>query len=70
LEKTFSQVHVSDRVNVLKLNRAGNLTVSVGPVVFDTLHVPLVDYDNDAVTLGLFNLLEQIFVSLIHEDGL
>lgn len=70
LEKTFSQVHVTDGVHVLKLNRAGNLTKSVSPVVLDALHVPLVDYNYDTVTLGLLNLLEQIFVSLIHKDRL
>jgi len=70
LEKTISQVHVTDGVNVLKLNRAGDLTKSVSPVVLNALHVPLVDYDHDAFTLGILNLLEQIFVPLINKDRL
>lgn len=43
LEKTFTQVHVANRVDTLReFNAARQLAVTVAPLVFDALHVPLV----------------------------
>ena len=58
LEETFSQVHVANGVNIFELNGAGDLSVPVGPVVFNALHVPLVDQDYNFVSFSLLNLLE------------
>jgi hypothetical protein len=38
--------------------------------MLDTLHVPLVDDDNDSLALGLINLFEELFVLLIDENSL
>ena len=44
LEKTFAQVHIADWVDALgELHRTWNLAVSVAPVMFNTLQMPLVD---------------------------
>lgn len=71
LEKTLTQVHIADRINTFgELNRAWQLAVSVAPVMLDTLHMPLVDDDNDSLALGLINLFEELFVLLIDENSL
>jgi hypothetical protein len=46
------------------------LTVSVGPFVLNTLHVPLVDDDNNSLVFAGVNLSEEILVSLVDKDGL
>jgi hypothetical protein len=44
LEKTFTQVHVTNWVDAFwELDRAGKLAVSVAPLVLNTFQVPLVD---------------------------
>lgn len=40
----------------------------VAPVVLDTLHVPLVDYCDYALALAVVDVLEEVLVTLVHED--
>lgn len=46
------------------------LAVSGSPFVFNTLHVPLVDDNDDSFLIALVNLLEELLVSLINENAL
>lgn len=69
LEKTFAKVHISDWVDLFRyLDTTGNLAVAVSPVVLDTLHVPLVDHNDNFVALGAVDLAEELFVLLVDED--
>ena len=69
LEKTVSKIHVSDNIDAIwEGDRSWELSVSVSPVVLDTLHVPLVDQDNNFLLRALINLSEKVIVSLINEN--
>lgn len=48
LEESITQVHVSDWVDALwEINASWELTVSMSPIVLNSLHMPLVhNYDN------------------------
>lgn len=70
VEQTFSQRHVTNWVDVLELDRAGNLTISMGPFMLDAFHVPLVNDGDNGITLCLVDLLEEVLVTVIHEDFL
>jgi len=70
VEQTFSQRHVTNWVDVLELDRAGNLTISMGPFMFDSFHVPLVNDNNNAIALGVINCFEKVNVTLVHKDFL
>lgn len=68
-EETFAQVHISNRINTLwEVNTSWHLTVSVSPLVLNTLHMPLIDNDDNLLLWALVNGLEQVLVTLIHED--
>jgi hypothetical protein len=48
LEKTVSEIHIANWVDALwEMHASWELTVSGGPVVFDSFHVPLVYNDNN-----------------------
>lgn len=67
IEKTFAQVHVTDRVDALReVHAARHLAVSVSPMVLDTFHVPLVDDNDYFLTICLVDLSEEILVSLVN----
>lgn len=71
LEKTFTQVHVTDGINAFReLNGTRELSVSVAPVVFNTFHVPLIDNDDNFLALGTVNLFKKVLVLLINKDFL
>lgn len=71
LEKTVSKIHISDNIDAFwESDRSWELSVSVSPVVLDTLHVPLVDQDNNFLFRALINLSEKVIVSLINENTL
>ena len=40
------------------------------PVVLNTLHVPLVDYDNNFLFGALVDSLEQVIIALVNDDAL
>lgn len=66
LEQTFAQIHVSNRVDAFGiLYRAWELTISMTPRVFNALHMPLIDEDDDTLALGLVYLLEKAFIALV-----
>ena len=69
LEKTVLEVHVTDWVNAFwEVNTSWHLTVSMGPVVLDTLHVELVANNDDFLGRGSIDLSEKVFVTLINKD--
>ena len=69
VEETFAQVHVADWVDTLgEVDRAGDLAIAMGPVVLNALHVPLVDDNDNFVTLGVINLPKQLLILLIDHD--
>lgn len=69
LEQTIAQVHVSNRINSLsELHTSWHLTVSVSPLMLNTLHVPLVYNDDNLLLRAFINGLEKILVTLIHEN--
>lgn len=69
IEQAFAQIHVADRIDTLwEVHAAGHLAISMGPVVLDALHVPLVHEHDYFVALRLVNLPEKILVALINHD--
>jgi len=69
LEQTVAQVHVADWVDALGEGHASrHLPVSVGPVVLNSFHVPLVHDHHNFLFLAGGYLFEQVFVSLVNEN--
>lgn len=69
LEETVAEVHVANWIDSFReLNATGDLSVSVGPFVLDTLHVPLVDNDDDFFIRALVDGGEEILITLVNED--
>ena len=69
LEQTIAQVHVSNRINSLReLHTSRHLTVSVSPLMLNTLHMPLVYNDDNLLLRAFVNGLEKILITLIHEN--
>lgn len=69
LEETVLEVHITDWVNAIwEVDTSWELTVSVGPVVLDTLHVELVANDHDLLGRRSVDLSEKVFVTLINKD--
>lgn len=69
LVQTLAQVHVTDGVDALgELHGAGQLSVSVAPVVLDTLHVPLVHNNDNFLALAAIDLFKEFLVLLVNED--
>jgi hypothetical protein len=69
LEKTVSQVHVSNWIDILEMNASWKLSVRVCPFVFNSLHMPLVHYNNNFISLTFVYLFEKVLVSLINENA-
>ena len=71
LEQTVAQVHVADGVDALwEVDWTRQLAVSVSPLVLDTFHVPLVDYNDNLLVRWRVNSLENVAVSHVYEDVL
>ena len=52
LEETLSQIHIANWVDgLLEYDTARELTISVAPVVLDTLKMPLVNNNNNSLSL-------------------
>lgn len=67
IEKTLAQVHVADWVDAFgELHAAGNLTIAMSPMMLDTLHVPLINDNDNLLSLSLVDLLEKILISLVN----
>lgn len=74
-KETLTEIHITDRVDALsKLNAARNLTVAGGPVVLNSFHVPLVDNEDNLVTLFVVHnsvdVAEKFFVLLVNHHFL
>ena len=71
-EKTFSKIHIADRVDAICEfeTAARHLTVAVSPVVLDTFHVPLVDKDDNFISLSSIDLTEKFFILLVNHNFL
>jgi len=71
LVQALAQVHVADRVDALwEVDAAGQLSVSVAPVVLDAFQVPLVYNDDHLLALASIDLFKEFFVLLVDEDFL
>lgn len=69
LVKTVTQVHVANWVDALgELDGAGQLAISVAPVVLNAFQMPLINNDDDFLSLGFIDLFKQFLVLLINED--
>jgi hypothetical protein len=71
LEETLTKVHVSNGIDrLLEVYTSWDLAIAGAPVMLDTLKMPLVDQDNDLLSLALVNLSEEVLVTLVYEDFL
>lgn len=69
LEETVSKIHISNNINTIgEVDASWHLSVSVSPVVLNSLHMPLVDDHNDFLMGTFVDGLEEIFISLINEN--
>lgn len=69
IEQTFSKIHVSNGVDLFgDLNGARHLSVAVGPVVLNALHVPLVHHYDNLVALRTVNRPKQVIVLVVNQD--
>ena len=69
LEQTIAQVHITNGVDAFgEVHTARYLTVAVAPVMLDSLQVPLVDDNDDLISLALVNLSEEVLITLVNED--
>jgi hypothetical protein len=68
LEKTFSQVHISDWVDWFSVcNWSWILPISVTPVMLNTFQMPLIHYYYYFLSFALIDWSEDVLVSLIDE---
>ena len=68
LEKTVLKVHVTDWVDSFwEVHRSRDLTVSMGPVMLDSFHVPLIHNHDDFLFGASVNSSKQIFITLVYE---
>jgi hypothetical protein len=59
LEKTISQVQITDWVNsILEVYASWHLAVSGSPLMLDTFHMPLVDHNYDSLLWAFIDLPE------------
>lgn len=71
LEQTITKVHVTDWVDSFwEVHTSWHLTVSVGPFMLDSLHMPLVYNNNDSLVVAGVNLSEEVFISLVDKNSL
>jgi len=71
LEKTVTEVHVTNGVDALReLDASGQLAVAVAPEVLNALEMPLVDENYDFFALGLVDGSKEFLISFVHKDFL
>lgn len=71
VEETVLQVHISDWVDAIwEDHTSWHLSVSVGPLVLDSLHVPLIDEDEDFLVFALVDNSEDVIISSVDENTL
>ena len=69
IKQTLAEVHVSNWINSFReFDAARNLAIAMGPVMLNALHVPLVDNNDNFVSLSLVNLLKEIIITFINEN--
>lgn len=68
-KETFTQVHVADWIDSFcELHTTRQLSVPCAPLMFDALHVPLINKNDYAMALSIVNLLEQVSIALVNKD--
>jgi len=71
MPQAFLEIHITDGVDSFwELNASWKLTIPCAPLVFDTLHVPLVNQHHHSVTFTLVNCLEEIHITLVDKNPL
>ena len=69
LEQTILQIHISDWIyTIWEWNTSWYLTISLSPVMLNSLHVPLVNDNNNFFMLWFINDSEKIIISLVDKD--
>ena len=69
IKQTLAEVHVSNWIySIREFDTARNLAIAMGPVMLNALHVPLVDNNDNFVSLSLVNLLKEIIITFINEN--
>ena len=69
LEETVTQVHITDWVDAFgEVNASWHLTVAMGPLMLNSLHMPLIYNNDDFLLRALINCLEKILVTLVNEN--
>ena len=71
IEETLAEVHITNRVDPLReMDATWHLTIAMSPMVFNALHVPLVDDDDNFLFRALIDGLEEVVVALVDDDAL
>jgi len=71
LEQTISKVHIANWVYSLwEIDTSWKLSIRVCPFMFNTFHMPLIDNNNNSLSITFINLLVKVLVSLINENVL
>lgn len=69
IKQTLAEVHVSNWIySFREFDATRNLAIAMSPVMLNTLHVPLVDYNDNFFSLSCVNHLKEIIITLINED--
>ena len=68
IKETLAEVHVTNWVYSLgEVDAARHLAIAMSPVMFNAFHVPLVDKNDNFLSLALVNHFEEIFITFINE---
>lgn len=71
LKQTISEIHIANWVySFCEMNASWKLSIRVCPFMFNTFHMPLIDNDNNSLSITFINFLEKILISIINENAL
>ena len=69
IKQTLAEIHVTNRIySFREFDATWNLAIAMSPVMLNALHVPLVDNNDNFVSLSLVNLLKEIIITFINEN--
>ena len=68
IKKTLAEVHVTNWVYSLgEVDAARHLAIAMSPVMLNALHVPLVDQNDNLLSIALVNHFEEIIITFINK---
>ena len=69
IKQTFAEVHVANWIDSFReFDTTRNLSIAMSPVMLNALHVPLIDYNNNFVSLSCVNHFKEILITFINEN--